>query len=45
MVATILQASGCVMLALGVGLIYPPAGVVVLGISAVLFGVALERSK
>lgn len=45
MVATILQAAGCLVLALGVGLVYAPAGVIVLGVTAVLFGVALERSK
>lgn len=33
------------MIALGVGLAYPPAGVVVAGVGMVLFGLALERSK
>lgn len=45
MFATILQASGIAVVALGVGLWFPPAGIVVLGVGAVLFGIAMERGK
>jgi hypothetical protein len=43
MIATILQATGATAIALGVGLIYPPAGIIVAGILAVLIGISLER--
>ena len=39
-----LQTVGIVTLSAGVALIFLPAGVITLGIGAVLFGVALERS-
>lgn len=42
--ATILQAAGAAIITVGVGLIYLPAGLIVGGIMAVLFGIALERS-
>lgn len=45
MLATIFQATGIALIAFGVGLFYPPAGVVVLGIGVVLFGIAMERGK
>jgi hypothetical protein len=45
MLATILQAVGVAVVALGIGLIFPPAGVVALGVGAVLFGMAIERGK
>lgn len=45
MVQTVLQAVGLAVVALGVGLFSFPAGVIVAGVSLVLFGVALERSK
>lgn len=45
MIATILQATGCVVISVGVGLVYPPAGVIAFGLASVLFGVAVERSK
>jgi hypothetical protein len=41
--ATILQATGIAVVALGVGLWFIPAGVVVAGVGMVLFGLALER--
>jgi len=43
--ATILQAVGATVMTIGVGLIYLPAGLIVGGISAVVFGVALERTS
>lgn len=43
MLATVLQAVGIAVVSLGVGLWFPPAGVVVAGIGIVLFGLALER--
>jgi hypothetical protein len=45
LLATIIQAIGIAVVALGVGLTYPPAGVVVAGIGMILFGLAFERSK
>lgn len=41
--ATILQAAGAAIITLGVGLIYVPAGLIIGGAFAVIFGVALER--
>jgi hypothetical protein len=43
MLATVLQAVGITVVSLGVGLWFPPAGVVVAGVGIVLFGLALER--
>lgn len=43
MVAMILQATGATAIAVGVGLIFPPAGVIVAGILTVLIGISLER--
>lgn len=43
MTATILQAAGAAIVAIGIGLIYPPAGVISAGILAILFGISLER--
>lgn len=45
MLATLTQALGLVAIAIGVGFIYPPAGLIVAGIGLTLFGLALERSK
>jgi len=43
MVAIILQAAGATTVALGIGLIYPPAGIIAAGLFAVLIGISLER--
>ncbi len=45
MTATILQAVGILTISLGAGLIYPPAGVVLLGLGFLVFGIAIERGK
>lgn len=45
MTATILQAVGILTISLGAGLIYPPAGVVLLGAGVLVFGLAIERGK
>jgi hypothetical protein len=45
MFATIIQVTGIGVVAFGVGIAYPPAGIVVAGVGLVLFGLALERSK
>ena len=45
MTATILQAIGILTIALGAGLIYPPAGIVLLGVGVLVFGLAIERGK
>lgn len=44
MKATVLQATGIAFVAIGVGLWFIPAGIVVAGVGMVLFGLALERS-
>lgn len=38
-----LQVAGALLISLGIALIYPPIGISVLGVFAVLFGLALER--
>ncbi len=43
MLATTLQAAGLAVIALGVGLWFVPAGIIVAGVGALLFGLALER--
>jgi hypothetical protein len=43
--ATILQISGATLLSIGVGTIFIPAGIIVSGISLILFGLAIERSN
>lgn len=45
MVATILQVTGISLVSLGVGLVFPPAGVIVAGVGMVLFGLAFERGR
>jgi hypothetical protein len=41
--ATVLQASGIAVIAIGVGLWFLPAGVIIAGLGLTLFGLALER--
>ncbi len=43
MVANALQVGGLIAVAVGAGLVFVPAGLIVAGIGAVLFGLALER--
>lgn len=45
MIATLFQVTGIVVVAIGLGLIYPPLGVIAFGIGTLLFGLALERSR
>jgi hypothetical protein len=45
MTATILQASGILVISVGAALVYPPAGLVLLGAGLLVFGIAIERSK
>ena len=45
MISTIVQAVGVVILAFGIGWIYPPAGVMALGVGTLLFGLALGMDK
>lgn len=42
--ATIIQILGAVTVSVGVGLIYAPIGIILAGVFALAFGVALERS-
>lgn len=43
MVANLLQIGGIAAVAVGAGLVFMPAGLIVAGVGAVLFGLALER--
>lgn len=43
MLATILQVTGVALVALGAGLFYPPLGIILAGVGALVFGIALER--
>jgi hypothetical protein len=43
MLATVLQAAGLAVVAIGVGLWFVPAGIIVAGVGCLLFGLALER--
>lgn len=43
MVANLVQIVGATTIALGAGLIYPPAGVMLAGAFVLIFGLALER--
>lgn len=45
MIATILQALGVITIAIGAGLLFPPAGVILLGLGFLAFGIAMERGK
>lgn len=45
MLPTIIQITGIVVVAVGLGLIYAPIGVIALGAGILLFGLAFERSK
>ena len=42
--ANLIQISGAALIAIGVGLIFPPLGVVLAGVFALVFGIAMERS-
>lgn len=44
MVANVLQIGGIAAVAIGAGLVFMPAGLIVAGVGAVLFGLALERN-
>ena len=44
-VSNALQSIGLLVLALGVGLIYVPAGVITGALSAVVYGLAIERGE
>ena len=45
MIATIFQGSGAALIAIGVGVVFPPLGVVVAGVGVLLFGLAIERGQ
>lgn len=45
MSATLIQALGLITISAGIGWIFPPAGVVALGVGIILFGIAIERGK
>ncbi len=42
--ATIIQILGALTVSIGVGLMYAPLGIILTGVFALVFGVALERS-
>jgi hypothetical protein len=41
--ASSIQIIGALTLSVGVGLVYPPAGIIVAGILALVFGISLEK--
>lgn len=43
--AGIIQIVGAAITALGVGLVFPPAGIILAGLFTVAFGVAMERTS
>ena len=45
MISSTIQAIGLLTISLGIGLIFIPAGITALGVSFVLFGLALEKGK
>ena len=45
MLATGLQIAGITFIAIGAGLIFAPLGVIIAGVGALLFGLALERGN
>lgn|GEM_PF-2188464 len=45
MISSTIQAVGLLIVSLGLGLIFIPAGVTALGVSFVLIGLALEKGK
>jgi hypothetical protein len=45
LLATVLQVSGACAICLGAGVIFLPGGIMLAGIFAVLFGLALERAN
>lgn len=42
-IATASQVTGAIAVSVGIGMIFVPAGVVIGGVFAILFGLALER--
>lgn len=45
MLIAITQITGLISISIGLGLIYPPLGIVAFGVSLVLVGLSVERSK
>lgn len=43
MIANVVQIAGAGLIALGIGVIYLPAGIISAGILAIIFGISLER--
>jgi hypothetical protein len=41
--ASSIQIIGALTFSVGVGLVYPPAGIIVAGILALVFGISLEK--
>jgi hypothetical protein len=44
MTATILQIAGATLISIGAALIYLPLGIILAGLTALVFGIALERN-
>jgi uncharacterized membrane protein YphA (DoxX/SURF4 family) len=45
LISSTIQDVGLLIISLGLGLIFIPAGITALGVSFVLFGLALEKGK
>lgn len=43
MIASTVQVVGALGVAVGVGLIFPPAGIIIAGLLAIAFGISLEK--
>lgn len=39
----VLQAAGAVTISVGIGMVFIPAGIISIGVFAILFGIAIER--
>jgi len=45
MISSIVQASGIILMSIGIGAIYWPLGIISLGAGVLLFGLALGKGK
>jgi hypothetical protein len=43
MMASLIQIAGATLVSIGVGIVFPPAGIVMAGALAIVFGISLEK--
>jgi hypothetical protein len=41
--ASLIQVLGAVLVSVGVGIVFPPAGMIIAGALAIVFGISLEK--